>query len=176
MTHTEMIVRQAAAGDANAWSEIVNTYSALLRSRARLFGLQEADVSDAVQATWLRLYENVGRIREPERLAGWLSTTIGRESLRLIGRRIPAADDSVLDQVADPAAGPEQRALAREEAAAVRDAVGRLPQRSRTLITELFRPEPRPYAQIAADLDMPVGSVGPGRKRALARLRGALSA
>jgi HAD superfamily hydrolase (TIGR01509 family) len=42
---------------------------------------------DVVQTVWLRLAENCGRIREPERLAAWLATTTRNEALRGVSRR-----------------------------------------------------------------------------------------
>jgi DNA-directed RNA polymerase specialized sigma24 family protein len=50
------------------------------------------------QTTWLRLVENLDRIREPDRLGAWLATTARRESLRVIrrGAREHATDEADL--------------------------------------------------------------------------------
>jgi DNA-directed RNA polymerase specialized sigma24 family protein len=46
-----------------------------------------------------------------------------------------------------------------------------LPERSRTLLTMLLTDPPTSYSEIAATLEMPVGSIGPTRSRLLATLR-----
>jgi DNA-directed RNA polymerase specialized sigma24 family protein len=47
----------------------------------------ERHVDDVVQATWLRLREDIRRLREPAAVAGWLETTTRRNAMRhLYGR------------------------------------------------------------------------------------------
>jgi DNA-directed RNA polymerase specialized sigma24 family protein len=47
----------------------------------------ERHVDDVVQATWLRLLEDIRRLREPAAVAGWLETTTRRNAMRhLYGR------------------------------------------------------------------------------------------
>ena len=75
------LVRRAAQGDQRAWQGIVDEYSGLVWSVARGFRLDEAQMADAVQTTWLRLVEHLAEIREPERLPGWLRTTTRRACL-----------------------------------------------------------------------------------------------
>ena len=62
--------------------------------------------------------------------------------------------------------------MTRERRAAVRAAVRRLPGRQRELLAEMLRRPCSSYEEIAGSLEMPVGSIGPTRDRALARLRG----
>ena len=56
----------------------------MLRSVARSYRLSPQDADDAVQATWIKLYEHIDRIRDHDAIAGWLATTIRREALRLL--------------------------------------------------------------------------------------------
>ena len=53
----------------------------------------------------------------------------------------------------------------------MRAAVGRLPGRQRMLLSTFLRRPAASYDEISAALDMPVGSIGPTRERALSRLR-----
>ena len=69
------MVRRAAGGDRGAWETIVEDFSGLLWSVCRGYRLDQADAAEVVQTTWLRLLENVSRLREPEHLGGWLVTT-----------------------------------------------------------------------------------------------------
>jgi hypothetical protein len=72
------LVRAAADGDARAWGQLVDRFDGLLWSICRGYRLTDEDAADAVQLTWLRLLEHLSRIRDPERLAGWLATTDSR--------------------------------------------------------------------------------------------------
>ena len=177
------LVRRAATGDARAWDAIVAEYGGLVWSVARGFRFSDAQTADAVQTTWLRLVEHLSEIREPERLAGWLRTTARRAclaTLREAGREQPTdcadRDRGTAEDRSGVAAepGPELCALRRDQELLVRRAVATLPERQRELI-ELLVASPAPsYQQISAGLGIPVGSIGPTRARALARLRAAL--
>jgi DNA-directed RNA polymerase specialized sigma24 family protein len=64
--------------------------------------------------------------------------------------------------------------LAHEREAAIRSAIARLPDRQRRVVSALMEVEDDPagsYAQAAASLDMPIGSLGPTWGRAVRRLR-----
>ncbi len=78
------LVRLAADADQAAWRELVRRYRTLVWAVAREHRLDASDAADVSQATWLTLAEQLPRLREPERLAGWLATTARRESLRIL--------------------------------------------------------------------------------------------
>src|SRR5262245_55053372 len=89
------LVRRAAAGDAGAWDAIVRRYSGLLWATARSCGLGSEDAAEVVQTAWLRLVEHLDRIRDPERLAAWLATTVRREAVRMrraCAREVPVGE------------------------------------------------------------------------------------
>jgi DNA-directed RNA polymerase specialized sigma24 family protein len=58
----------------------------------------------------------------------------------------------------------------------VRRALATLPEQHRRLIGLLASSPPPSYQEISAGLGMPTGSIGPTRKRILARLRAELEA
>lgn len=172
---TTELLRRAGADDPAAWSELVRRYTPLLRARAASHRLQEADALDAVQVTWLRLAEHAHRIHTPEHLAGWLATTMSRECLRILrhhGRMLTA--EGVMAVEPDPGVGPEQAVIDDYVRRVLSDAVGELPPRLQRLVGELFGEERRPYAEIAREVRIPVGSIGPTRARTLNQLRGIL--
>ncbi|WP_233511068.1 RNA polymerase sigma factor [Actinomadura craniellae] len=162
---TGELVTRAAEGDPAAWTALVDRYTGLLWAIARSYGLEPADASDVVQTTWLRLVERIGTIRDPAATGGWLAVTARHESARTAGRRIPAAP-----YVPPPPGRPDEVVLARERLAQVAAALRALPSRCRSLL-RLFALAPAGYAEVAAALDIPVGSVGPTRARCLAKLR-----
>ena len=66
------------------------------------YRLSNHDIEDVGQNVWLLLVEQLGKLREPAALPGWLATTTARECLRVVtaaskterlGTRL---DDSVL--------------------------------------------------------------------------------
>lgn len=169
------LVHAAADGDQNAWDTIVLQFQGLVWATVRSYRLGDAESGDVVQTCWLRLVENLGRLREPERLGGWLATTARRECLRCLrtaGRSIPVDDDAVFDRAA-PDTGPQIDAeLLREE----RDiglwrAFSRISERCQRLLRILSADPPPSYEDVSETLEMPIGSIGPTRQRCLDRLR-----
>jgi RNA polymerase sigma factor (sigma-70 family) len=166
------LVDLARAGDQRAWREIMARYGGLVRAVVGSFRLQDADAADTVQSTWLRAFERIGSVREPERLGGWLRTTARRECLARATATVRTQPDSVLaDALVDPGPGPEALALREEARRAVRAAVERLGGRRRALVDALFYAEAEHYADVARQIGMPVGSIGPTRARTLRDLR-----
>lgn len=165
-------VRRAGAGDRAAWDALVADFSRMIWGVAAAHRLGPADAGEVVQTTWLRLLENIDRITHPERIGGWLATTARRESLRLLrlrGREMPSDEESTFDRGnADPT--PEQLVLDGDRDRRLWAAFSRLSQRCRALLQLVVVVAP-PYAEVAAALDMPIGSIGPTRARCLQRLR-----
>jgi RNA polymerase sigma factor (sigma-70 family) len=170
---TESLVAAAAAGEHQAWSELIDRYAVLIRSVCRSHRLCEADADDVAQLTWLRAVEHIGRLRDPERFGAWVSTTARHECLRVLrGRKrcVPTADE-VQNPLYAQHVDPDEIELAQERRAAVRHALGALPPRQRTLLRLLHADGAPSYEAIGSVLGMPIGSIGPTRGRALERLR-----
>jgi RNA polymerase sigma factor (sigma-70 family) len=169
------LLARADAGDQSAWNSIVDRYTNLLWSVGRAHRLDSADAADVVQTTWLRLVENLGRIQDPERLPGWLATTARRECLRILRRSgreiVGGADDLALEIVDELAPALDTRMLAEERDAALWECFERLSERCRRLLRVVMAAEPPAYAEVAAALGMPIGSIGPTRMRCIDRLR-----
>jgi RNA polymerase sigma factor (sigma-70 family) len=166
------LLDRAAAGDQAAWNALTDRYTNLLWSVARAMRLNEADAADAVQATWLRLVEKLGTIRDPERLAGWLSTTIRRECLAVLRQRTKMVPTEDFDELPDEdTAAVDRRLLRDEQDAALWRAFEQISLQCRTLLRVLMADPPPSYATVAVALDMPVGGIGPTRQRCLATLR-----
>lgn len=169
-----LLVSAAAAGDPAAWNALVDRYAALVHAVCRRWRLDAADTADVSQTVWLRLVENLGRLREPQALPGWLMTTTNRECTRIYHAHRRERPDEVVESLAqtadtDPAL---DGALLREERdAALRAALGELPERCRRLFDLLMADPPAAYADISDRLGMPCGAIGPTRARCLDRLR-----
>jgi RNA polymerase sigma factor (sigma-70 family) len=174
-TAVARIVSAAASGDARAWDALVDEFSGLVWAVVRSHRLSDADSADVAQATWLALVEHLDGVREPERVGAWLATTARRKCLRVLRsakRQVPVGDE--LPELYDEVEVGDDLMLDQRNAALWR-ALDRLPERDQALL-RLLVADPQPsYQEIAAALDMPVGSIGPTRARALERLRASLA-
>jgi RNA polymerase sigma factor (sigma-70 family) len=172
---TATLLARAAQGDQDAWNELVDEHSRLLWSVARSFRLDSADANDVVQTTWLRLLEHLDRIEDPSRLVGWLVTTARREAMRVLrrsGRERPVVEDTVLDRPDD--GPPVDSALLQDERNRVLwEAFARLNEKCRQLLRVAVT-HPQAYDEISEALGMPIGSIGPTRRRCLTQLRALL--
>jgi RNA polymerase sigma factor (sigma-70 family) len=124
------------------------------------------------QATWLRLLEHLTRLHDPTRVGAWLATTARRECLRVIrdsDRCVLYGDDAPEHESLD--VPPAEAVLISERNAALWRSFSRLRAADQALLRLLMADPRPPYEEIAAALDMPIGSIGPTRQRALERLR-----
>jgi RNA polymerase sigma factor (sigma-70 family) len=176
----ESLVLACRRGDADAWDVLVNRYQRLIYTIPRRAGLDEDHAAEVFQRTFVRLLENLGRIRQPESIHAWLVTTARRETLQLIreecaegsfssrkdNREDVSSDETTPDTTPLPGETLEQL----EEQHFVRMAMAEMDQRSRDLLNLLYY-HPLSYAEIAALLHVPEGSLGPTRARCLEKLR-----
>lgn len=169
-----MDLRRVHGGDPSAWQEVIRRYGKLVAATVRSFGLQEADALDVVQTTWLKLAANADQIQSPERLAGWLTTTARRECLRILrdAKHAPRLTDMVADTIPDPSMDPERQVIEIDVARRLWSFVNELSPRQRSLLRALFADHPSPYAKVVHATGIPLGAIGPTRRRALTQLRG----
>jgi len=169
---TPELVAAARTRTPDAWAEIVARYERLVHGVVGSFRLQEADAADAAASTWLRAMEGLPALRDPERLGGWLRTIARRECLAVLRQTVfEEPSDVAAAGVATVDPGPEALVVACDVGRVIADAMAVLPGRGQRLIIALFYLPRAPYTTVAADADMPVGSIGPTRKRALGALR-----
>ncbi|MEU7478052.1 sigma-70 family RNA polymerase sigma factor [Lentzea sp. NPDC042327] len=169
------LVSAAAEGDQGAWNEIVDRYTPLVVSVIYKHRLRPADAADVNQTLWLRLVEQIGRLREPEALPGWIMTTTRNECLRVlrVQQRThlydPLSESDALESEQD--ADVEADLLAVERRQALRDGFAELTEQCKRLLTKLMTDPPPSYQVVSEELAMPVGSIGPTRIRCLEKLR-----
>ena len=168
------LLRAAAAGEQAAWTEVVARYNGLVRSVTRGFRLNDEDAADVVQTTWLRLATHMDSINSPGALPSWLMATARHECLKLLRhRREQPTLVEHLDRASDDL-GPAEHVVSRDLVDVLGRALATLPAKEVRLLHLLMQSSRPGYAQIAGTLGMPIGSIGPVRSRALARLRAEL--
>jgi RNA polymerase sigma factor (sigma-70 family) len=169
------LVTCAQDGDQWAWDALVERYAPLVHSICRRYRLGLGDAEDVSHNVWLRLVDQLGNLRDPAALPGWLATTTKRECARAMctarGRHAAACVPDV-ENIPDGQSGTvDQELLIAERHAALREAFADLPPRWQQLLALLIEDPPVPYAQISATLGIPIGSIGPARRRCLDKLR-----
>lgn len=170
------LVTRAAESDEGAWHEIVDRYAPLVWSICIRYQLSSADTEDVGQTVWLGLVEQLGKLREPAALPGWLATTTQRECLRVLkaARKYETfgtdPEDDKLSVEVDSTVIEDEIVLS-ERNALLRAALAELPPRCRQLLTLLLADPPLSYAEISTIMRIPQGSIGPQRARCLERLR-----
>jgi RNA polymerase sigma factor (sigma-70 family) len=168
------LVMRARDGDERAWAALVERYAPLIWSLCRRYRLDATDTADVGQNVWLLLVNQLGKIRDPAALPGWLVTTTRRECGRVLGRAQRQGTRRMLDAENIPDGETEtieQGLLAAERYAALREAFAQLPPRDQRLIALLTEDPPVPYAEISTRLGIPIGSIGPNRRRFMDKLR-----
>ncbi|GAA2697260.1 MULTISPECIES: sigma-70 family RNA polymerase sigma factor [Actinosynnema] len=167
------LVGAAAEGDRGAWDQIVERYTPLVFSVVSRHRLRPADGADVNQVVWLRLVEQIGRLRDPAALPGWIVTTARNECLRVLRAQQRLLPFDPADEESAVADGEDldARLVDAERLQALRDGFGALPEQCRRLLARLLADPPPSYAALGAELGVPVGSVGPTRLRCLEKLR-----
>ena len=168
-------VTRARNGEQQAWDALVDRYAPLIWPICRGYRLEAADAEDAAQTVWLKLADQLDKIRDPAALPGWLATTTRRECGRIARTaRHPRDAGHALAAgtiPADHAQAAGQDLLAAVRHAALRKAFGQLPPGCQQLLALLIEDPALPYAEISARLGIPAGSIGPSRRRCLDKLR-----
>ncbi len=161
-------------GDSEAFDEIYRAYEEMVFNLAlRLSGDRER-AADLSQEIFLRVYRHLGQFRGRSSLKTWIyRVAVNHCRSRLARRRPPsrpgADDEERLARLADPRRGPEERAMAGDEARRVERALAGLPRPFREAVV-LRDLEGLAYDEIAEILGVRPGTV---RSR-IARGRGML--
>ncbi|MGH3688449.1 MAG: RNA polymerase sigma factor [Pseudonocardiaceae bacterium] len=170
------LVYQAAIGDEQAWKELVKRYGGLLRAIAKKFRLTPEQAADAAQTTWLQLVQNISKVREPEKLGGWLTSTMRRECIRLINdRKHQQLTEGWAVECLGHSESLDVQLLLAERDVLLWSTVDRLPVRQRQVLAALSTTPTPSYKEISTALSIALGSIGPTRQRALQRMRDLLA-
>src|SRR5713101_86365 len=168
------LVKECVSGNEEAWSLLIEKYKALIYSIPVKYGLPPHEAADVFQVTCMELLTRLPELREPRALPKWLMQVAHhqcfrwkRQQQRLVSRDAepnlpvpdtPAIADSLVQQT-------QEEQLLREAMAAPS------PQCRRLVELLFFETPPRPYAEVAAELGLALGSIGFTRQKCIERLR-----
>ena len=167
------LVTSARNGDKQAWDGLVERYAPLIWSICRRYRLGAADAEDVGQAVWMYLVEHLDNLRDADALPGWLATATRRECCRVLRAtcKLPVGGVVLENMPDDQTAAAGHELLVAERNAALREAFARLSPAGQRLLAMLITDPPLPYTEISDRLGIPIGSIGPSRRRCLERLR-----
>lgn len=165
-----------ARGDRDALRAVYDRHS------ARLFGIATAILrdrdaaADALQDAFLKIGQRAGQFDPARGVAeAWLGGIVRHAALDLIrrrGREMPTDDPTLGDMAVEPEA--LDRVAANAEGRRLRDCLAALDDRNRKGIVLAFV-HGLSHAQVAARLDLPLGTVKAWIRRGLLQLRECLS-
>jgi len=164
-------------GDRAAIDELVREMTPVLWHVVRAYRLDEDVCEDVIQFTWLTLVRKADSVENPRAVASWLIITARRQAWRVAsrGRREDATDDEDLAPVLPPARDAESEALQADADHRLWAAVGRLNERCQRLLRVIAFDDKPDYKNISDELGMPVGSIGPTRRRCLEKLKSVIN-
>jgi RNA polymerase sigma factor (sigma-70 family) len=163
------LVEAARRDETRAWRELIARLKPAVRAVGLRYGLTEDEIDDVAQASWLRLISNLDHVRDASAVAAWVTTVARRESMRVVRDRPRLLTTPVPERpVSEPAASESVFDRQREVLSAV---LAKLPNRQRELLTFMIANPDATYEEISRTLDLPRGSIGPTRSRAISRLR-----
>jgi RNA polymerase sigma-70 factor (ECF subfamily) len=155
------LVERLRAGEPPAFEELVRRY------QHRVFGVavrmlrNAAEAEEAAQEVFLRVYRAVDEFRGEARLSTWLYAITSRVCLTRLGtgeRRLVREGEETLTRLANGEATPGAALERSELEAALHRAIAELPE-DRRIVVVLRDLEGLAYEEIAAALDLPLGTV-----------------
>ena len=171
------VVEQAQRKDAEAFAVLVRAYERVALSVA--FGVlgDSAAAGDVAQDAFLRAWERIDELRDPERFGAWLCGIVRHLALDQLRRRRPARSLEQAGAPADPARwthDPTQEAGRRERHESIAEAIAGLDETSRTMVAMRYY-EDLSSRQIAELLDLSPAAVDMRLSRARKQLRALLA-
>jgi len=174
----ERLIACCLNGDQEAWSALIDRYKNLIYSIPIKLGMHQ-DANDIFQSVCVDLLSELPRIREHRALPKWLMQTCYHKCLhyqyasdRLVELEPESANSESTLPASRVAELPEQMLMQLEQEQMLRDLISELPEKCKRMVRLLFfELPPRPYAEIAEELGMSIGSIGAIRGRCLAYLK-----
>ena len=168
------LVKECLSGNEAAWAQLIDKYKALIYSIPVKYNLPPHEAADVFQATCVELLVRLPELREPRALPKWLMQVAHHECYRVkrLSQRVVSRDseENSLEPETPPIA--ETLVVQTQEEQMLREAMAVLTPQCRRLVEMLFFETPsRPYAQVAAELGLAVGSIGFTRQKCIERLR-----
>ncbi len=159
------LVGRCLRGEQAAWNDLVERYARYVHAIATQgYRLRPPDAEDAFQEVFLRVYDRLGSLRDPEALRPWIAQMTRRVCLD----RLAAAEREEPSEV--EALGLDETVEELDEAFAVREALSSLPIECQEVLDRFFCRD-ESYRTIGEELGIPAGTIASRISRCLGKLR-----
>lgn len=167
------LIAGAQLGDRQAFGELVCRHQdGVVSFIYRMYG-DERLAEDIAQEAFVRVWQHLNNYNPQYAFRSWLYRIAANAALDVLRRERPAVEFDSLP-LADKAPSPEQVATRHERAVLLRQAVAQLSEPLRVVLV-LREYEELSYQEIAAALDIPVGTVMSRLNAARGQLRRGLT-
>ena len=172
------LIERARRGDVAAFESLVRAHQDVAFRTAWVASGGTDDAEDAAQEGFMKAFAALPRFRPGAPFRPWLLTIVANEARNR--RRSAGRRESLALRAPDPTdarsieASPESVVLIRERRASLLEAVGRLPDADREVISYRYLLQ-LTEAETAAAIGVPVGTVKSRLSRALERLRASIT-
>jgi RNA polymerase sigma-70 factor (ECF subfamily) len=163
------LVAMTLQGNSEAFATLVERYDRAVYHLSYRMLHNVEDARDATQEAFFKAFRSLRTFRAGAKFSTWIFAISYHACCDRLARRKHDAGDELPDR-ADPAQGPEQQAIALDEASRLRRAIDGLPEKYRAVVT-LFHLQGRQYEEIASVLGLPLGTVKTHLFRAKEQLR-----
>jgi len=165
------------SGERGAIDELVHEMTPVLWHVVRAYRLDEDVCEDIVQFTWLTLVRKADSVENPRAIAAWLIITARRQAWRVAARkrREDPVDEELLAPVLPKTASAESVAVETDGNHRLWAAVSRLNERCQRLLRVIAFDDRPDYEHLSQEMGMPIGSIGPTRRRCLEKLKSSMS-
>lgn len=167
------LLMRCQGGDYDAFTTVVGRFKTWAHNLARGILQDEHLAEDAVQAAFLKAFDRLAELRDPQAFPGWLRQILRSEAIHMARlRREKTLDDAAGQASGDPT--PFARIELNELKDRVREALGTLSPAGRRT-AELFYLGERDCGEIARMLRVPQGTVRRRLFDVRRKLRGVLA-
>jgi RNA polymerase sigma-70 factor (ECF subfamily) len=173
------LIERARHGDVSAFESLVRAHQAVAFRTAWVASGGTDDAEDAAQEAFMKAFAALPRFRVGAAFRPWLLAIVANEARnrrrsadRRVALALRAPTPAASGEAVEPP--PEAAVLATEQRAALLEAIGRLPEQDREVITFRYLLE-LSEAETAAALGVPAGTAKSRLSRAMDRLRATLA-
>ena len=163
------LVAATLGGNSEAFATLVERYDRAVYHLAYRTVRDSEEARDVTQEAFFKAYRSLKTFKPGAKFSTWIFVIAYHACCDRLNRRKRFSNEE-FPEWADSAPGPEESAIAGDEARRLRAAIERLPEKYRTVIT-LYHLQGKQYDEIATVLGVPMGTVKTHLFRAKEQLR-----
>ena len=169
MQTDEKLIDAVRAGDHSAFAELVRRYERAAAATAWRILWDHHAVQDVTQNTFVEVFRQLGKLRNPARFGAWVMQIARREALRIARRTCRTEPLEANDETGEFV----EANLLQDHLAELLAAIGGLPEQERIVVGMRYL-DGHSVTEIARLTGRPVGTVTKQLSRAVERLKSIL--